>query len=246
MGIYETLVTAYDELFPPAPAAQAFFGYARPKRAGRPALAIDLGCATGAHVALLAGTGWSALGVDPSAAMIAAANERHGDLAGIRFATGSMQDVDGLAPPGSASMILCVGNTLPHLGRSELGGFFSRSAETLEPEGRLVVQMLNYAKLLAERPASLPDIRAGSWLFRRSYRYGDDGSVVFATELSETGGAENPERGETVLTPFTVDEALAAAGAAGFSALGVYASWNRDRFDPAASTVALIDLRLGP
>ncbi len=242
MGLYETLVLAYDELFPPAPAARGFFG-PPPGASDSRALALDLGCATGAHAAMLAELGWSALGVDPSEAMVRAAKERYAGKAGLSFATGTMLDVNELAPPGATSLILCVGNTLPHLGRSELGDFFARSAAALGPGGRLVVQLLNYAKLLAERPGSLPEIRSGSWLFRRSYRYRDDGSVVFATELSNADGGGGPERGETTLTPFTADEVQEAAAAPGLSAAGVYASWTREPFDPAASAVALIDLR---
>jgi len=242
MGLYETLALAYDELFPPAPAARGFFG-PPPGPSGPRALALDLGCATGAHAAMLAELGWSALGVDPSEAMVRAAEERYAGEAGARFATGTMLDVNRLSPPGAASLILCVGNTLPHLRRAELGEFFARSAAALAPGGRLAVQLLNYAKLLAERPGSLPEIRAGSWLFRRSYRYRDDGSVVFATELSNADGGGGVERGETTLTPFTADEATRAAAAAGFTAAGVYASWKREPFSPAASAIALIDLR---
>lgn len=242
MGLYETLVLAYDELFPPAPAARAFLG-PPPGASGSRATALDLGCATGAHAAMLAELGWSALGVDPSEAMIRAAEERYAGNADVRFAKGTMLDVNGLAPPGAASLILCVGNTLPHLGRAELGEFFALSAAALRPGGRLVVQLLNYAKLLAERPGSLPEIRAGSWLFRRSYRYRDDGSVIFATELSNADRGGGVERGETALTPFTADEVLEAAAAAGLTATGVYASWTREAFDPTASAVALIDLR---
>lgn len=274
MAIYETLAKAYDELFPPAPEAAAFIGRAigsseqknevddRPWRNGagragaaaptRGKPAIDLGCATGAHVALLAGLGYEALGVDPSEAMLAEAARRHGYLSATgraSFRSGGMLDVDALVEPGGAALVLCVGNTLPHLARSELSSFLGKAARALEPGGRLVVQLLNYGRLLAERPERLPDIRAGGWLFRRSYRYRADGLVEFDTELSRLDGAGVPsgnpsgaDRGSTTLTPFAVDELLEAASEAGLEARGAYSSWARQPFEPSSSMVALLEL----
>lgn len=275
MAIYETLAEAYDELFPPAPEAAAFIGRAigssrldgevddmpRLNGAGRAGAAaprrgppaIDLGCATGAHVALLAGLGYGAIGVDPSEAMLAEAARRHGPLAESGFASfraGGMLDVDALVGPGRAALVLCVGNTLPHLARPELPSFMRKAARALEPGGRLVVQLLNYGRLLAERPERLPDLRSAGWLFRRSYRYRADGLVEFSTELvrlapggSPSGSPAETERGSVSLTPFTVGELEEAASEAGFGRVGAYASWTREPFEPGSSMVALLELR---
>ncbi|PKL08597.1 MAG: hypothetical protein CVV51_08120 [Spirochaetae bacterium HGW-Spirochaetae-7] len=242
MALYESLARAYDGLFPPAEAARSFLGAPAASGAGKPAsrFAADLGCATGAHVAMLARLGWQALGLDPSESMIRAARERHGGLAGASFAIGGMLDVDRRAPDGGYGLVLCIGNTLPHLGgRDELGAFFGKAASVMAPGGRLVLQVLNYESILRRRPASMPDIHADGWTFRRSYRYRNDGLLDFLTELSS---ADETLSDGTALMPFTVGDILSASGARGFSAEGMYSSWQGDQYDEATSFVALIDL----
>ncbi len=243
MGLYESIARAYDALFPPAGDARSFLGPPAATGSVRSAspFAVDLGCATGAHVAMLAGLGWQVLGLDPSESMIRAALARHGSVAKASFAIGGMLDVDKGAPDGGYGLVLCVGNTLPHLGgRGELCAFLGKTAAAMASGGRLVLQLLNYESLLGRRPASLPDIKADGWTFRRSYRYREDGLLDFMTELSS---GDETLGDSTTLMPFTVGDVQAAAGASGFSTRGLYSSWKGEPYDALSSVVALVDLR---
>lgn len=248
MALYETLVEAYDLIFPVHPGAAAFFGGPPP---GRPSTAIDVGCATGAHAELLSELGWDTLGLDPSAGMIAEANRRaaaaavrqpategRSEAGSLRFEAGGMLDLPGHAARSSVSLVACLGNTVPHLASgSELMAFFLAAAEVLAPGGRLVVQQLNYAKILAERPASLPLVVAGPWKFGRSYRYRDDGRLDFVTSLE--GDGRDAAADVTTLSPFLPSDLAEAADAAGLGPLGRYGGWDRSAFDEAGSIVLL-------
>lgn len=238
MALYETLVEAYDLIFPVHPGAAAFFG--APAK-GQPSLAIDVGCATGAHAELLSSLGWDALGLDTSAAMIEAANKRAAASAGgLRFEIGGMLDLAARAAQASAGLVACLGNTVPHLASlDELRAFFRAAAAVLAPGGRLVVQQLNYAKILAERPTALPLVAAGSWTFGRSYRYRDDGRLDFVTSLG--GSGRDSAVDETTLSPFLPAELAAAADSAGLGQSGAYGGWDRSAFDEAGSIVLLAE-----
>lgn len=247
MEAYDAMARAFDELFPPSPDFAAFIGPppggppgGPAGDLGDPARAIDLGCATGAHVEILAGLGWDALGLDPSKTMLAEARRSRG--CPERFAAGTMLDLGKAVQEGGAGLILCVGNTLPHLGRGELGDFLRLCARSLAPAGRLVIQLLNYARISALRPEALPDAIGGAWRLGRSYRYRADGAIEFSTTLH---GPETPAGGTATLWPFAPGEILASAFNEGFEAEGVYESWARAPFDPEASATCLLDLRLG-
>lgn len=239
MGLYETLALAYDSLFPPNPATARFLG-PPPYPAAE---ALDMGCATGSEALALAAMGWVARGVDPSGAMVAAARERRAAAGSVAastsFVTGGMLDVDALCQPASLSLLLCLGNTLPHLhGPSELDTFAAMAFRALEPGGRFVAQILNYDRILAERPPSLPPIRTGALCFLRSYRYREDGYVDFLTEF---GDGTETVRDRTALYPLRPRELRSALENAGFAASAAFSDWERSPFSSAASTALILD-----
>lgn len=258
MALYEAIAEAYDSLFPVHPLAGGFFGG---PREGGSRLAFDVGCATGSHTSLLSGLGWDAVGLDPSPAMIHAASRRLADAAdgagagleggaaragSLRFERGGMLDLGRIAAGRRAGLVACLGNTVPHLASlAELAAFFGGAAAVLDPGGTLVVQQLNYSKILAERPSALPPLLADGWSFSRSYRYRDDGRLDFVTSLRRQPGPGQGRADDstaddlTTLSPFLPAELAGAAAAAGLSRSGTFGGWAREFFDPKASTVII-------
>lgn len=241
MVVYDSLAQVYDELFPVNSATMAFIG--KPPRQN--ALAVDLGCATGGHSLALAKGSWMVVGLEPASGMLAEARRKAAELGlCIRadFRQAGMLDLSAQVKAQSAALVLCLGNTLPHLkDEAELAAFFKKAAEALEAGGRLIVQTLNYQKILADRPKQLPDITLGDRLFSRRYRYGNDGSIDFFSSFgpkAEAGRAENSVR----LYPFTPGAIVAAADKHGFVPRGIYASWTEEGFDPQASDTLILDL----
>ncbi len=241
MVFYDSLMQVYVELFPVNPATLAFIG--KPPR--QDALALDLGCATGGHSLALAKDSWLVIGLDPASGMLAEARRKAAELGlGMRadFRQAGMLDLSAQVKAQSAALVLCLGNTLPHLqDEAELAAFFKEAAKSLEGGGRLIVQTLNYQKILADRPKQLPDITLGDKLFSRRYRYGSDGSIDFFSSFgpkAESGRAERSVR----LYPFTPGAIVAAADRHGFVPRGIYASWTEESFDPQASDTLILDL----
>ena len=157
---------------------------------------LDLGCGTGEHVAFFAGLGARAVGLDRSEAMIEAAQD-HG--AG-RFMHGDVADATELLrdePP--FGLAICLGNMLPHLlDDNALDTFLSAARECLLPGGHLVVQLLNYDRIIDTPVRTLPvNVRPGDGdeeiVFVRVMRPRPDGMLAFyPTTLSLDPEADEP------------------------------------------------------
>jgi glycine/sarcosine N-methyltransferase len=241
MIFYDSLVQVYDELFPLNPATVSFI--AQPPR--QDALAVDLGCATGSHSLALAKGSWRVAGLEPAEGMLAEARKQAAELGldkRAEFRQAGMLEMSASIKAGSAALVLCIGNTLPHLrDEHELALFFKEAAQALEVGGRLILQTLNYQKILAQKPAKLPDLRLGDKVFTRRYRYRSDGAIDFLTSFGPKTAGERPEN-SVRLYPFSPGAIVAAADRQGFLPRGIYASWTEEDFDPQASDILILDL----
>lgn len=240
MGLYETLADVYDDVFPVNPMTLSFIG--APSRSG--ARLLDLGCATGGHALALAEAGWTAVGLEPSSTMLAAAKAKARlappGTGKPEFLRGGMLDLDRLFERGKFALVLCLGNTLPHLdGPPELERFLLQSRRILEPGGRMVIQLLNYRRILEKRPESLPDIRIGSVDFKRAYRYRKDGLIDFQTSLKD--GVTRSD--VTTLFPFLPGEVRGALTGAGFALGDSLGSWSGSPFDERNDAFIILDAR---
>jgi glycine/sarcosine N-methyltransferase len=150
---------------------------------------LDLGCGTGEHSRFLASKGYDVTGIDSSPAMLAKAVEAALPV-NLRFLPGDIADVAALTT-GSFEAAICVGNTLPHLTedsalRRLLGGLRMR----LRPGAPLLLQVLNYERILGKGIRSLP----------LNFRGEDEagGEIVFLRVMTPLGG------GRLVFTPTTL------------------------------------------
>lgn len=237
MELYGHLASVYDELFPPNPRATAFLlGLSGPALGGG-RRALDIGAATGSQALDLAAAGWSVSALEPEPSMLARAAEKAASRGlAVGFSAGTMLEAASRFKAGSFDLLLCLGNTLPHLsGLPELDAFLEGSASLLAPGGRLVLQLLNYRPILEALGSggafALPDLASEGVSFRRRYGPGRGGRLAFLTELS-VGGAE-PLRDESLLFPFLPADLESGLAKAGFSPPEAFASWDRAPFDAA-------------
>jgi SAM-dependent methyltransferase len=116
---------------------------------------LDLGCGTGEHAIHFARAGFHVVGIDRSEAQLQEARKQSGD-ADVRFVQGELRALpDLVAERFGAAM--CLGNTLVHLHESsELESFCRHLHAVLLPNGKCVVQILNYERILGSRVRHLP------------------------------------------------------------------------------------------
>jgi glycine/sarcosine N-methyltransferase len=251
MTLYETLAPVYDLLFPVDAKAPAFLdSLARGEAAARGSIrrsprVLDAGCATGGHALALAALGWSAVGIDSEAAMIGAAKERAlrelVPAGGYRpgrasFLEADLLDIGNRFRGEGFDLILCLGNTLPHLadaggGTAGAASFLSQARALLEGGGSLVLQTLNFSLPGIGPGYAFPPIVGGGATMLRSYSdppRENPGALRFVVELRGDGGSQV---GETLLLPLGPERIAALLREAGFGALARYSGWDGRPFD---------------
>ncbi|WP_265822260.1 class I SAM-dependent methyltransferase [Geovibrio ferrireducens] len=216
MEFYRILAKAYDEVFP---FSQTTFDFLRLHAAGR---VLDVGCATGAYVKRFHGEGFSAEGIEYVPELIKyTENISAGDMRRLPESFS-----------GRFSLVYCIGNTLAHCtdtadAENILGGF----ARTLQSGGKAVIQILNYARILKNRPLSLPLIETDRVRFVRDYTYAEN-SIKFTGTLTAD---RQTSSSSVMLYPLTHTELSTAAAQAGFSSCVHYGDFSGSKFDEAES-----------
>jgi glycine/sarcosine N-methyltransferase len=200
---------------------------------------LDVGCATGGHVLHFAGRGMEAVGADPSGEMIRLAEARAAGRPNVRFVQagfGELADRVG----GDFDVLTCLGNTLPHaLTRHDLDNALADMATVLRPGGMLVIQLLNYDRIVAEQQRFLgvsSGVRDGvEQLFFRFYDF--DGLRLTFNVVTFKRGADgwgfNVD--STQLRAILQAEVAEALVQAGFQDPQWYGGLDRSEFDPVSS-----------
>ncbi|MCX7046740.1 MAG: methyltransferase domain-containing protein [Candidatus Sumerlaeota bacterium] len=175
---------------------------------------LDIGCGAGNLLLWLSKRGVKAWGLEPDEEFIHEARRR---LTGTnqKILRGGMLDLERLPSlaenarntetpesgaariqtsslPRQWAVISCLGNVLAHAADlTEAREFFHLAAASLEPEGALLLQVVNYDKVFASESWSFPVLRCtaedGTALtFERRYRmdeYREGGRLIFETIL---------------------------------------------------------------
>jgi 2-polyprenyl-3-methyl-5-hydroxy-6-metoxy-1,4-benzoquinol methylase len=135
--------------------------------------ALDVACGTGLHALALVRLGVHVVGADISEAMLAKAR-KHAAESGenIRWIHAPMQQIAFQVPNAQYDAIFCLGNSLPHLLESDdLVTAFENFATLLTPDGILVLQLLNYARVLAEKERIVGIRQQQNTMFIRFYDF---------------------------------------------------------------------------
>ncbi len=157
---------------------------------------LDLGCGSGEHTRFLKSLGFEVTGVDASLSQLEAA--RAADPKGLYLQaglTGFARVIE--ARQGGA---ICLGNTLPHLcEEAELRAFFSELAVCLQPSASVLLQLLNYDRILDQGERTFPlllrpgEVEGESTVFLRLMTHHGGGRLTFTpAHLRYRPGSKSP------------------------------------------------------
>ncbi len=237
---YEQMAAHYQWIFPAMPKVPFLL-----KHFAHHPLLLDIGCSDGRVAQGLNEKGHSVIGIDLSETMIQVAKTLPSTSA-LHFLQLDMLKTPDHFGGESADGIYCIGNTFVHLPdltamEEAISGFY----KTLKPGGRLIVQILNYAWYLDNRPRNLPLIDNEIVRFERFYSYlwgGPDATctgVDFSTTLTIKATGEMYS-GTTRLFPLEKKDLEALALKVGFEALEWYGDYTGAGYSPNSTTLLLV------
>jgi len=209
-SFYAAWAAHYDAVFPVGPKARFVS-----ERLPAGARVLDLGCATGGVDFGLAGLGHTVHGVDLEPALVARAQARLDaePTQGLSFAVGDMLALPAGEEPFDA--VICLGNTMVHLlEREQRVAALGAMAAQVRPGARLVLQIVNYDRVLAHAVDHLPLIDNDSVRFERRYTGLTPERLSFDADLTVKASGETLSVSQPLvpLTRAQLDAELREAG----------------------------------
>ncbi len=267
MRYSEVYAQYYDQLFPYKEKKEAFLLEQFSHISSGSSL-LDIGCGTGAYTIALQEADYEVIGIDLNPKMIDLSREKAAQRnldSSPRFKILDMRDLDVLYSPSCFCGIYSLGNVLIHLTEvDDVEMVIKKIFKVLLPEGVLVLQIINFDRILAEKEIKLPPIsdEDNNVELNRRYRYDKANETVRFRSRITVKVSQNQKqpslqqrRGGNVLTekkeeetyirseevyPLTSPQLEDLLEDAGFSEINFIGDFHGNEFDPEGSRYLIV------
>lgn len=226
---YESIARYYDRIFPVGRAQLNLLLELTGPESNR---VLDVACGTGSYSRELLLQGHEVVAIDNDPIMVQLAREK---TPGLDVRLVPMEALDSIE--GGFDVIFCIGNSLAHLeGQAAVETFIQDAYHLLHTDGSLLIQIVNYDRILNHDITGLPTIDHNDIVFERHYHIGDD-LIDFHSYLeTEEGKYENHQ----TLYPVLTEDLLDAFEKAGFIGIQMFENFYGDSFDINTSMFLII------
>ena len=202
---------------------------------------LDAACGSGLHTIALTQLSVQATGVDISPQMIARASKNARDLGlTIPFEQSPLQEMDKRLVD-KFDTVLILGNSLPHLtDERELRSSLVSIRKVLTDNGFLILQILNYERILNDRQRVISVSRNGEHEFIRFYDFIKPYVRFNVLHIHWQNTNPQHEINSTQLYPYNLSELSKILTHEGFTIQDVYGSMNFDAYNPKQSKNLII------
>lgn len=229
MAFYEEISKYYDNIFPTGDEQVRFL---KEVLGTTPKSVLDIACGTGGYSLELATQGYDVTAVDLDAEMVRQLDIKSQKKGlSVRTIQANMLDLNSKLSE-KFNLAFCIGNSIVHLENLlQIKEFLISAKKLIEIDGSLVLQIINFDRILLRNIKSLPTIEDKNigLSFERNYKYDKKiNTIYFNTILSVDG--TNYEN-EIPLYPLLQDELVEAVTDAGFKKVKLFGDFNGSEFD---------------
>lgn len=237
MNFYSEISKYYDMIFPLSTTKLNFLKeYIKPNDN-----VVDLACGTGTYSLELAKIGIDILGLDLNEKMInlaiLKANERN---VNAKFKCYDMRDFDDLVA-NKLDTIFIIGNSLVHLkDENEIEKLIEKIYKNLNEGGNLIIQIINYDRILEKNINHLPTIKNDNIIFQRNYELNND-KILFKTKLYMNDGlGKKVLNNVSKLIPLRSKRLIDMLKNTGFNDVELFGSFNKEDFNSYESYALIV------
>ena len=212
---------------------------------------LDTAAGTGMHAIALAAGGHrvSASDLFPQMTEIGAENARQSKVE-VTFRTAGLGDMAAAFGRGKFDLLLCLGNSLPHLTSAhELAEALLDFAAVLRPGGMVLIQNRNFDLVVrAQQRWMEPQVYEqadNEWIFQRFYDFLPGGLIRFniVTLKRQKDAPWHASVASTLLRPQFHSELVQGLNEAGFQDIRAYGSMQGEAFQPQTSGNLILTAR---
>ncbi len=228
MNFYQSISENYDSIFP-LNSNQTNFVKSFIADIHNSTL-LDIGCGTGNLTIDLAKISEKIIGIDIDESMLQMANNKSEKVKNIEFRNCNMLEIEKHFSSVNFDSILCFGNTLVHLNsEDEILSFFKQSQKLLKSKGKLLIQIINYDRVIDLGISSLPTIENKILRFERNYKYlPNEGKINFQSILT-IKNTEQVIKNSIKLLPILKSKIENLLQQVGFSRIEFYGDFKKNK-----------------
>ncbi len=230
---YSEIAKYYDYIFP---TGKAQMDLIKEIAGEAPKDVLDAACGNGGYSFGLSESGYNITAIDLDEEMVKSIRAKNKNIDAEVL---NMLDIEILNK--KFDLIFCIGNSLVHLkDNEEIYKFLKSCKRSLKPNGKLLLQIVNYDRVLDKDIKSLPTIENENvkLVFERHYQYlKDEHKVDFKTVLKVAG--EELEN-HVLLYPIKSSELKELLEMSGFSIVSLYGGFKKDEFKALESFALVI------
>lgn len=245
MAFYQEFNRYYDDIFPVKEGKVEFLKDTFAELPDGASL-LDIGCGTGGYTIEMKQEGYKPVGIDYELAMLDRARDKTAAKnLSIEYKKLDMRDLDLFYSKPYFYGVYSLGNVLVHLSNEqEISTMVKKINRVMHQGGKLVIQIVNYDRVLDNQVDSLPTItnEAAGVEFIRHYDFKDAGRIDFKTELIVNKGTAEEEKfkNSVPLYPLRSGDFISLLEESGFAEIESFGDFQGADFKPGESFPLII------